>query len=544
MPYPSVLFVQDDPSTSPNVRAAFHAHGAREPLRIGHARTLGEAVASLGRGSAECVVVDLDLPDSSGMATYRALREAAPTIPIVLLVAPGDEALAAEALSLGADDCIPGDSGPEQIGRAVRHALLRARARPSVEQLEAVLECVPDAYLTVDAAGFVAYANDAAETLFDATRASLLGRPLAEALPALAGTRIHAELARGVAAARDFEEHLPALDLWVDARLFPTPAGTTASLRDATARRRDTTLHQRVLEAAPIGVSIAEVELNGCPVRYVNPAFERMTGHTRDEIIGGGWPLIRGAGTDPAATRRIADAVAAGEPVRLELMNYRSDGTPFWNDLAIAPLHDDAGHVTHFVAIQQDVTERRRAEDALRDEGRSVATLIHNLPGMAYRCANDAQWTMEFASEGALDLMGVPAAQLMDGTVHVGDLVHADDRARVWDEIQTALAENRPFDLTYRIVTPAGREKWVWEQGRAVPPRDGAPAALEGFVSNATRQKTLEEQLRQAQKMDALGRLAGGVAHDFNNLLTAIKGTASLMLLDLAPEDPLHADAE
>ncbi|HYW06568.1 MAG TPA: response regulator [Longimicrobium sp.] len=544
MSFLNVLLVEDDRRTPHNLRAALDADVAREPLRIGHARTLGEAVERLAREPAECVVADLLLPDSSGLATYRALRHAVPTIPIVLLTAPGDEAVAAEALSLGADDCLPGNAAPEQIERAVRHALLRARSRAhavGAEQLEAVLDCVPDAYLTVDAAGLVTYANRAAERFFATPRTSLVGHRLADALPALAGTRLHAALTSGVPAAAEFEEHLPALGLWVDARVFPTPAGNTAALRTGSAPR-DGTLHQRVLDAAPVGISIAEVEPGGFPVRYVNPALERMTGHSRDEIIGGEWPLIPGA--DPAATRLVADAVAAGEPARLELSGQRSDGTPFWNDLALAPVRDGDGRVTHYVAIQRDVSERRRAEDELHEARHATAALLRNLPGMAYRCANDADWTVEFASEGALDLLGVSAAQLMEGSVRFGDLIHPDDRGRVWDEIQTALAENRPFELTYRIVTPAGREKWVWEQGRAVPPEAGGPAALEGFVSNATRQKTLEEQLRQAQKMDALGRLAGGVAHDFNNLLTAIKGTASLMLLDLAPEDPLYADAE
>jgi PAS domain S-box-containing protein len=542
MPSPSVLLVEDQESTPHSVRVVLDAHVWREPPRIWHVRTLGEAVACLGREPADCVLVDLILPDSSGLATYRALRHAVPTIPIVLLSAPGDDAVAAEALSLGADDCLPKNAAAEQIERAVRHALVRARSRVAgAAQLEAVLDGVPEAYLTVDAAGCVAYANRAAELLFATPRASLLGRPLAEALPALSGTRLHAELAGGVAAPAEFEERIPALGLRVEARLIPGPAGTTAYLRDATARH-ERTLHRRAVEAVPIGISIAEVELNGCPVRYVNPALERMTGHARDEIVGGSWPLIRG--TDPAAVRLIADAVAAAEPVRLELVEHRSDGATFWNDLAISPIHDADGRVTHFVSIQQDVTERRRADDALRERHRATTALLRNLPGMAYRCANDADWTVEFASEGALDLTGVPAARLMEGSVRFGDLIHPDDRTRVWDEIQAALAENRPFELTYRIVTPGGREKWVWEQGRAIPPEDGVPGALEGFISNATRQKTLEEQLRQAQKMDALGRLAGGVAHDFNNLLTAIKGTASLMLLDLAPEDPLHADAQ
>ncbi|HEX8359733.1 MAG TPA: PAS domain-containing protein, partial [Longimicrobium sp.] len=333
----------------------------------------------------------------------------------------------------------------------------------------------------------------------------------------------------------------------MEVRLFPSPGGTTAYLRDTTARHRaegERLLHQQVLDAVPVGLVISEAGDPDRPVVYMNPAFERMTGYPPEEVLGRDCRFLQGPATDREAVKLIHDALEADQPARQELLNYRRDGSTLWNDLSLAPIYDSEGVVTHFVGVQQDVTERKLAEEALREAQRATAALLSNLPGMAYRCANDEAWTMYFASEGALDLTGYPPERLVGpDALPYGDLIHSADRARVWSEVQEAITDGRPFELTYRIVTANGGEKWVWEQGRGVLAADGEPVAVEGFVTDTTRQKALEEQLRQAQKMDAVGRLAAGIAHDFNNLLTAIKGTAALMLMDLPDGDPLRDDA-
>jgi len=91
-----------------------------------------------------------------------------------------------------------------------------------------------------------------------------------------------------------------------------------------------------------------------------------------------------------------------------------------------------------------------------------LATLLSNLPGMVYRCRNDAQWTMEIVSDGCLELTGHPSSALLfNRDVAYADLIHVDDRDRVWDEVQAALADRRPFRLLYRLVTATAQDKWV-----------------------------------------------------------------------------------
>jgi diguanylate cyclase (GGDEF)-like protein/PAS domain S-box-containing protein len=124
---------------------------------------------------------------------------------------------------------------------------------------------------------------------------------------------------------------------------------------------------------------------------------------------------------------------------------------------------------------------------------RALATLLKNLPGMVYRCRNDPDWTTEFVSDGSRELTGYGADEFMHHSVSYGELIHADDRARLWDERQAALRANRTFQHVYRITTATGAQKWVWEQGCGVPGPGGDMVALEGFVTDITERRESDE---------------------------------------------------
>lgn len=146
-----------------------------------------------------------------------------------------------------------------------------------------------------------------------------------------------------------------------------------------------------------------------------------------------------------------------------------------------------------------------RALRCLRESERTLSTLLSNLPGMVYRCRNDPSWTMLFVSEGCVKLTGYLPSELIDNfRISYADLIHPDDRQRVWDEVQAAVAQYRPFELEYRIRTLRGEEKWVWEQGCAVLDKQGQVTALEGFITDTTARRRAEDALRQRARRQAV----------------------------------------
>jgi PAS domain S-box-containing protein len=117
-------------------------------------------------------------------------------------------------------------------------------------------------------------------------------------------------------------------------------------------------LTARALIASSISFTISDPRQPDDPLVWVNPAFERMTGYRADESVGRNCRMLQGPGTDRAAVARLREALQRGEGVRAELLNYRKDGSPFWNSFTISPVLDGEGRLTHFVGVQTDVTAR------------------------------------------------------------------------------------------------------------------------------------------------------------------------------------------
>ncbi|MFO8071798.1 MAG: PAS domain S-box protein [Polyangia bacterium] len=145
--------------------------------------------------------------------------------------------------------------------------------------------------------------------------------------------------------------------------------------------------------------------------------------------------------------------------------------------------------------------EDASAEEKLRESRRQLATLFDHLPGMAYRCRNDRSWTMKIVSRGCLDLTGYLPEEILDNArVSYGELIHSEDKERVWNEVQAAVAGREPFVLEYRIRGAGGREKWVWERGSAVRDDQDGSVLLEGFIIDITARKRLRRKLERSEE--------------------------------------------
>ena len=130
---------------------------------------------------------------------------------------------------------------------------------------------------------------------------------------------------------------------------------------------------QRAVEAAPIGVSLTDPDLADNPLVYVNDTWGEFTGYDAEEMLGRNPRLLQGLGTDPETKARLAEAINNEEPTTVELRNYRKDGTPFWNELTIAPIFDENDELAHYVGFQIDVTDRREAMELAEERAEKLS---------------------------------------------------------------------------------------------------------------------------------------------------------------------------
>jgi PAS domain S-box-containing protein len=135
-------------------------------------------------------------------------------------------------------------------------------------------------------------------------------------------------------------------------------------------------LKDRALDVAAEGITIADARLPARPLIYANDGFERLTGYPVGEVLGRNCRFLQGPESDPTAVPEIRAAIAEQRECIVEILNYRRDGSSFWNRLSVTPVRDESGVVTHFIGIQSDVTARREAEEELR---RAKAALDHDL---------------------------------------------------------------------------------------------------------------------------------------------------------------------
>lgn len=158
----------------------------------------------------------------------------------------------------------------------------------------------------------------------------------------------------------------------------------------------------------------------------------------------------------------------------------------------------EAGRVPVLCGFAIEITRRRAAEDALTESQRFLETLVSDLPGVVYRCSNDPDWTVYFMSEACMSLIGYTSQEIIGPDPPIlGELVHVDDRDRIWDTVQEALRRNESYQMTYRLAHREGGFRWVWDQGRGVFDGDGSLIDLKGFITDITEHKQARDHVQR-----------------------------------------------
>ena len=352
----------------------------------------------------------------------------------------------------------------------------------------------------------------------------------------------------------------------LDASLPPAGRGVPGPFAPEEMRR----LLDRAVEASSNGIVITDPKLPDNPIVYVNPAFERISGYALEEVRGINCRFLQGDEGDQAALDELRAALREERECRVVLRNFHKDGTLFWNELHVSPVHDEGGRLTNFVGVQNDITERRRIEEVLREsEERFRATFEHAAVGAA-QVGIDGRWLR--VNRRLCEIVGYTEEELLGKTF--ADITHPDHVEGDLEQTQRMLrGESQIYSMEKRYVRKDGSLVWTNLTVSLVREDSGEPGYFISVIEDISERKRVEEerdlllvreQLARAEAVAARRRLAllaaAGPALsaslDYEDTLRrvtrlAVPDLADWCLLDIAEEDgsvhqlaEAHADPE
>ncbi len=261
------------------------------------------------------------------------------------------------------------------------------------------------------------------------------------------------------------------------------------------------------VRATRMPMIITNPRLPDNPVVFANGAFCRLSGYTREEILGRNCRFLQGPETEPETVAKIREAVRRVESIEIDIRNHRKDGELFWNRLLMAPVFDTEGVLAYFFASQVDVTiERERLTGLEASNASLMAELTDRLRlqkeqerelAFTLKAARFGTWTLDIvsrqliASETCKEIFGRPLDQPFTYEDRL-DAIHPDDREKSAAEVARCIADGTDYDVVYRIHRPDGEVRWIASRGQPFFDATGNPLRIAGVSTDITVQRRSE----------------------------------------------------
>lgn len=507
-----ILLLEDDKHDIFLFKNELTANGINHELLVTQSKK--ELIALLNSNEFDVVVSDFTVPEFNGLEALSIVKEKVPETPFIILTGSVNEETAVACIKAGADDYIL----KHHLKRIVptmnvvldKYKQLKAKAQND-QKLNSLISNVPDIITIYDLDYKLTFINKAEDgidekilsdlTIFDITDPKYHS-VIKDAFDYVVEKRKTGYyetsfLTNGI-------EH------FYSNRVAPIMDGNKiinyivistdeTHLRNAIlSSTKSSKQFQMLFNGMTEGVALHEIVYDdkGNPIDYVitnvNPKYETILQIKKENVLHKKGSEVYKSEEAPFL-KLFAEVAETGNPQYIEVYFQ-----PLDKHLAISISSSERGK---FATIFSEITERIKTQKELAESRRVLFTLMSNLPGMAYKCKNDRDWTMEFISEGCYSLTGYhPEDFLKNRKLSYNDIIFPEDKDRVWSTIQDAIEKKENFQLTYRIVHADSSVKWVWEQGIGIYDAENNLVALEGFISDVSDKIKAENELIESER--------------------------------------------
>jgi len=427
----------------------------------------------------------------------------------------------------------------------VRDITARKRAEDTVVRLAAIVESSQDAIYGGDMDGTLRNWNKGAEQIYGYSAEEVIGKSVSILIPPGRADDLPAIKGKLIAGLRiqDFESVRVAKDgRPINVSLTVSPVldysgkltGISAIARDITARKLAEEALRKATEtsvyASPVPIIALDTQNR---VTIWNPAAERVFGWSEAEVLGRPDPIVPENADDATV---LFESLRLGETLTgVEVLRRKRDGSLIVLSLSATPLWDNDHKVRGIIKFLTDITEHKNVEQALRRAEEKYRSIFENAVDGIYQTTPDGKYVS--ANPALVRMLGFDSADdLIVSHTDIGQKEYVDPERRA-EFVQ--LMEQYSFvqSFEYQVYRKDRKIIWVSENAHVVRNAEGRILYFEGTVQDITQQRELEQQLRHMQKIEAIGRLAGGVAHDFNNILMAISSFAELLYGKMPPDE-------